>query len=87
MPGDPRVAEQSVALLCKAAQQRGISVRLLPGVSFIEPTLAELQVDAAPALALADACEYAARSHPRFNTDVPVLLSQVYSQRMASGNN
>eukprot|EP00958_Prasinococcus_capsulatus_P002186 scaffold201_cov405-Prasinococcus_capsulatus_cf.AAC.10 len=85
VPGDPRVAEQSVALLYEEAKRRQISLRIIPGLSFIEPTLEALGIDAFPSLALADACEYAARSHPRFSTDVPVLLAQFYSQRLASG--
>lgn len=84
VPGHPCVAEASVALVRRLAAERGLPVRLIGGLSFIEPTLEALAVDALPQLQLADALELAARHHPPFHPDAPALVAQVYSAQLAS---
>jgi tetrapyrrole methylase family protein/MazG family protein len=78
------VAEASVAHIHARAAERGLPVRLIAGLSFIEPVLEALGVDALPQLQLADALELAARHHPTFHPDAPALVAQVYSPRLAS---
>ncbi len=84
VPGHPNVAEASVALIRKGAAERGLPVRLIAGLSFIEPALEALGVDALPHLQLADALELAARHHPTFHPDAPALVAQLYSADLAS---
>jgi tetrapyrrole methylase family protein/MazG family protein len=84
VPGHPNVAEASVAHIRALATQRGLPVRLIAGLSFIEPALAALGVDALPQLQIADALELAARHHPPFHPDAPALVAQLYSQQLAS---
>jgi tetrapyrrole methylase family protein/MazG family protein len=84
LPGHPCVAEASVSLIRVRAAERGLPVRLVAGLSFIEPALQALGVDALPQLQLADALELAARHHPPFHPDAPALVAQVYSQALAS---
>lgn len=84
VPGHPTVGEASVALIRSLGREAGHSVRLLPGISFIEPALDALELDALPGLVLADALELAARHHPPFDPDTPALISQVYSRAVAS---
>ena len=87
VPGHPAVAEATVALIRDLAQAAGngpaIPVRLVPGLSFIEPVLAALNVDALPGLHLNDALDLAVRHHPSFPPDAPALIAQLYSAAIA----
>jgi uncharacterized protein YabN with tetrapyrrole methylase and pyrophosphatase domain len=85
VPGDPCVAENSVNILRAAAPARGVSVRLIPGVSFLEPTLAAVQADLLPSLAVVDAIDAAVSGYAiGISGDAPVLLCQLYSNALAS---
>jgi tetrapyrrole methylase family protein/MazG family protein len=89
VPGDPMVGETSVSRLLAEARNRGLEVRILNGVSFVEPTLATLagyedDVDALNGLQVVDALDMAGAYHPPLNPDLPVLVAQVYGQRVAS---
>ncbi|MGH2523543.1 MAG: nucleoside triphosphate pyrophosphohydrolase, partial [Anaerolineales bacterium] len=65
------------------AGERGLSVRLIAGLSFVEPVLQALGVDVLPNLQLADALDLAARHHPPFHPDAPTLVAQLYSASIA----
>jgi len=84
VPGHPHVAEASVALIRARAAARSLSVRLVSGISFLEPALEALGLDALPHLQIADALDLAARHHPPFHPDAPALVAQVYSPALAS---
>jgi tetrapyrrole methylase family protein/MazG family protein len=84
VPGDPQVGETTVQLLRREAPAHGLAVHIVHGVSFIEPTLAALGVDAFDGLQLCDATLLAARHHPPLDPDVPALVVQLYSQALAS---
>ncbi len=84
VPGDPLVGESTVTRLLKAAQTRGVAVEVISGVSFIEPSLRLLGVDALDGLQVFDAIDLAAAHHPPLNPDFPALLGQVYSRAVAS---
>ncbi len=84
VPGHPLVGEASVTRILKEAKAAGLSVRLVPGLSFIEPVLAALELDALDGLQVADALEIAARVHPPLNPDVPALIAQLYSRALAA---
>jgi tetrapyrrole methylase family protein/MazG family protein len=84
VPGDPTVGETSVQVLRRMAAEAGCPVELLPGVSFVGPTLALLGWDALDGLQLADATALARRHHPDLDPDRPALVAQVYSWLVAA---
>ncbi len=84
VPGDPAVGETAVTLLRQRAAVAGVPLTVVPGLSFVEPTLAALGWDALDGLQLADATELASRHHPSIDPDRPALIAQVYSRLVAS---
>jgi tetrapyrrole methylase family protein/MazG family protein len=84
VPGDPATGETTVRRLVELAAGKGLRVDVLPGVSFVGPTLAAVGWDALDGVQLADATELAARHHPGIDPDRPALVAQVYSPLVAS---
>ncbi|MDX1994269.1 MAG: nucleoside triphosphate pyrophosphohydrolase [bacterium] len=84
VPGDPLVGESTVLQLLNKAKAEGIEVEIVSGVSFVEPTLALVGVDAMNGLQLLDGLDIAAMHHPPINPDYPALIGQVYSRDVAS---
>jgi tetrapyrrole methylase family protein/MazG family protein len=84
VPGDPLVGEATTTRLLAEAKQAGIPVEIVNGISFVEPTLRLLEVDALDGLQVLDALALAAMHHPPINPDYPALLGQVYSRGAAS---
>lgn len=84
VPGDPAVGETSVRILCRLADEAGVTCRIVPGVSFIGPTLSALGWDALDGLQIADGTALAARHHPDIDPERPALIAQVYSRLVAS---
>ena len=84
VPGDPLVAESTVVQLLDKAQAESIPVEIVSGISFVEPSMALLGVDAIDGLQILDAIGIAALHHPPINPDYPALLGQVYSRDLAS---
>lgn len=84
VPGDPLVGESTVTQLLARAKAEGIAVEIVNGISFVEPTLALLGIDALDGLQILDGIAVAAMHYPPINPDYPALLGQVYSQTVAS---
>ncbi|MDH7488253.1 MAG: nucleoside triphosphate pyrophosphohydrolase [Anaerolineae bacterium] len=84
VPGHPLVGERSVQLALRMAREAAIPVRIVDGLSFVEPTLAALGVDALDGLQIADATELALLHHPRLDPDRPALVAQLYSRDLAA---
>jgi len=84
VPGHPHVGESTVTALEAAARAAGVSVRIVPGLSFVEPMLTAVGYDGLDGLQLFDAVEMLAFHYPPLNPDVPLLLGQVYSRLVAS---
>jgi tetrapyrrole methylase family protein/MazG family protein len=84
VPGDPLVGEATVKMLRERCGDEGIPCDLVPGISFIEPILHLLGVDAVDGLQIFDALTLAMGHHPPLNPDLPALLAQVYSRQAAS---
>lgn len=84
VPGHPLVGEATVQRVLALAEEAGLSVRIVEGMSFIEPVLTALRVDALAGLQIADALEVAACHHPPLNPDVPALIGQLYSRTLAA---
>jgi tetrapyrrole methylase family protein/MazG family protein len=84
VPGHPLVGEDSVQRILALARQQGIHVRVVEGLSFIEPVLTCLGRDALAGLQIVDATELAALHHPCLHPDLPALIGQLYDQQLAS---
>ena len=84
VPGNPTVGETTVARIRSLAAGAGLPVTIIPGLSFIEPTLAALEIDALDGLQIADASQLAAMHHAPLDPDRPALVAQLYSRRLAS---
>jgi len=84
VPGHPMVGESTVARLRARAADLGLPVRLVDGLSFIEPSLSALHVDALDGLQIVDALDLVTLNHPPLNPDFPALVGQVYSRNVAS---
>lgn len=84
VPGHPAVGEATVEGIRKRAVEMNLPVRIIAGLSFVEPSLLALSVDALPGLFVADALDLAARAHPSFSPDTPALIAQLYSADLAS---
>jgi tetrapyrrole methylase family protein/MazG family protein len=77
VPGHPLVAERSVQAVLELAAGHGISVRVVPGISFVDVALAALRIDGAN-LQVCDAHDV------RVDTWRPALFGQVYGSGVAS---
>lgn len=84
VPGDPLVGESSVTRILERASDATIAVEIIHGISFIEPCLSLLGIDALDGLQVLDALSVAEKYHPPINPAQPALLAQVYSQSVAS---
>ena len=84
VPGDPMIGEATTAKLRAAAEQANVRLEVLPGISFIEPSLALVGVDGIDGVQIHDALTLGAMHHPQINPDYPALISQVYSAAIAS---
>ncbi|RLC61734.1 MAG: nucleoside triphosphate pyrophosphohydrolase, partial [Chloroflexi bacterium] len=84
VPGHPFVGESTVEQIARRADEIGVAVRIVEGLSFVEPVLTALRIDALAGLQVCDAIELAARYHPPLNPDCPALIGQLYSQTIAA---
>ncbi|GCE26074.1 hypothetical protein KDA_15580 [Dictyobacter alpinus] len=89
VPGHPLVGETSVQLVLELARQRGLSTRIVSGLSFIEPVCNLLALDPfevgaqiidATNLAITHIDEVAGKIIPT----IPLMIVQVYNRRLAS---
>ncbi len=83
VPGDPLVGESTVLALLEQAKVENIPVQLVNGISFVEPTIAALGIDAMAGLQILDGLTVGMMHHPPINPDYPALLGQVYSREVA----
>ncbi len=84
VPGHPLVGEAAAQQLLTAAREQGLPVRLVAGLSFVEPLLSALGVDALDGLQLVDALDLTLVHHPPLDPDLPAIIAQVYSRGVAS---
>ncbi|MCP4538591.1 MAG: nucleoside triphosphate pyrophosphohydrolase [Chloroflexi bacterium] len=84
VPGHPLVGEATVKQILVQAEEIGLAVYIVEGLSFIAPTLTALGIDALAGLQLYDAVELAARHHPPLNPDLPAIVGQLYSPALAA---
>lgn len=84
VPGDPHVGESTTFEILKRADEQGIVVRVVRGLSFYEPMLGAIQLDGMDGVQIYDAISIAERLHAPVNPDAPLLLGQVFSRMLAS---
>jgi tetrapyrrole methylase family protein/MazG family protein len=84
VPGHPLVGERTVLLLLDLTRERGLPIRIVAGVSFLEPTLTALGIDPFDGLQICDATALAQKHHPNLDPDVGALIVQVYSRHVAA---
>jgi len=83
-PGHPFIAEATGPEILRGALEQGIPVRVVEGLSFMEPVFSALALDPFPSTTLVDAIELGAAHHPSFSPSAPALVAQIYSQHIAS---
>jgi tetrapyrrole methylase family protein/MazG family protein len=83
VPGHPFVAEATGPELVRRARAEGLALRLIPGISFLEPVFSALGIDPLPQMALVDALSLATRHVPGFPPDVPALVAQLDTRQIA----
>ena len=89
VPGHPLIGEESVRLLCAEAPARGVTVRIVAGLSYVEPVCAALGLDPLHRdLQLVDATRLAqiptAALMGALLPTRPALVAQMYNRRLAS---
>ncbi len=84
VPGHPFLAEATCPEIARLARQEGLSLQVVEGLSFLEPTFTALGIDPLPHTALVDALELAAAHTPPFPPDIPAIIAQIYSPSVAS---
>jgi tetrapyrrole methylase family protein/MazG family protein len=84
VPGDPFVAEATCPEIAQRARNLGLPLKIVSGLSFLEPVFAALGLDPNPRLILMDAIELSQAHVPNFPLDMPILVAQVYSRLVAA---
>ncbi|MFW5713820.1 MAG: nucleoside triphosphate pyrophosphohydrolase [Brevefilum sp.] len=84
VPGHPFVAEATCPEILKQAEAEGIPVRVIHGLSFLEPTFCALGIDPLPEMVLIDAMQFGISQTPGFPPSSPALVAQIYSRDVAS---
>ncbi len=84
VPGHPFVAEATSPEIIRRAKENGIPVRVIEGLSFLEPVFTALELDPFPFMTLMDALELGQRLQPKFPPSSPLLITQIYSRMIAS---
>jgi len=84
VPGSPFLAEATTIEIYKRAKEQEIPVVIVHGISFLEPVLAVLEMDAFPRMTLLDALSITQLHVPDFPPDTPVLIAQIYSKDIAA---
>lgn len=84
VPGHPFVAETTCPEIYRRAKEEDISVRVIDGLSFLEPTFRALELDPFPDLICADAMKIVSVQTPQFPPSSPALIAQIYSRMVAS---
>ena len=84
VPGHPYVAEATCSEIIRRAQAEKLPVRVVEGMSFLEPVFSALGIDPYPRLALVDALELVVSHVPSFPTSYPALIAQIHSAAVAA---
>ena len=95
VPGHPFVGESTVPAIIEQAQEKGIGVNIVEGLSFVEPTITAINnyllahnqkewlIDGMTNLQICDALDLLMQNYPQVNADAFLLIGQVYSRSVA----
>jgi len=81
VPGSPLVAERTVILIRQLGMEQGITVNILPGMSFLEVLYTRLAIDPIEGLTVLDAADVTSLP-PTLGT--ALVVTQVYNPHVAS---
>lgn len=84
VPGHPLIAEATSPEIARLAEKEGLNIRVVEGLSFLEPTFTALGMDPFPHTALLDGLELAVLHVPPFPPSVPAIVAQIHSDLIAS---
>lgn len=84
VPGHPFVAEATAPEIARRAREAGLPVRVVEGLSFLEPTFSALGVDPLPQTAILDALELSRAHTPPSPPSMAAVIAQIYSPQVAS---
>jgi len=84
VPGSPIIAEETVKTILERAEQAGVAVKLIDGVSFLEPVCQALGIEFSPALSIVDGLALLGLLVPSFPPTQPALITQIANREMAS---
>jgi tetrapyrrole methylase family protein/MazG family protein len=84
VPGHPCVGELTTPLLRQRAAATGVTIELVAGLSFIEPSFAAVGIDPMEGAQVLDAMIVARHHHPMLDVNLPLLLAQLYARWLAS---
>jgi tetrapyrrole methylase family protein / MazG family protein len=84
VPGHPFMGEATSPEIFRRAQKEGLPIKIIEGISFLEPTLTALGLDPLPHTVLLDALELVDIHVPPFSPEAPALIAQIHSPMVAS---
>ena len=84
VPGDPFLAEATCPEIARRARNAGLPLKIVSGISFLEPVFAALGLDLYPHITVVDAMDLSQAHTPTFQPDKPVLIAQIYSRMVAA---
>jgi tetrapyrrole methylase family protein / MazG family protein len=84
VPGHPFVAEATSSEIARRSHLEGLPVKVVEGLSFLEPVFSALQIDPLPRTAIVDALEIATAHVPNFPPDGAAIIAQIHSRKIAS---
>lgn len=83
VPGDATIGEASVSIIREYGEKHDLDIRIINGVSFLEPTLTAIGIDGLDGVQIYDALELISYYYPPINSDIGLILGQVYDQLVA----
>ncbi len=84
LPGHPWVGEATTGALLAGAAEKGLTVHVSGGASFIDAASTALGLDPMEGCQIVDGMLLAAQHHPQLDVSLPALVGQVYSRQVAS---
>jgi tetrapyrrole methylase family protein/MazG family protein len=83
VPGHPFIGEAAAPEVARRARLQGLPLRIVGGISFLEPVCAALEISPAANTALADAVNLAAGHIPAFPPDIPAIVTHITNPAIA----
>ena len=84
VPGHPFVVESTGPEIAQRAKLEGIPIKIVEGLSFLEPVFSALCLDPFPNTTMVDGLELAQAHVPPFPPNFPAVIAQIHSRQVAS---